>query len=116
MQRPALVAWSILAFAAPAFAQATMAPLNSLPNPYQTVAGWAKLPDGRTWGSTSAVAIDNDGQSIWVAERCGANSCAGSTLDPVLKFDPQGNLVAHFGAGLLIAPHGITVDKDRNVW
>lgn len=74
------------------------------------------MPDGRTWGSTSAVDIDKDGTSIWVAERCGANSCTGSTLDPVLKFDANGNLVAHFGAGLLASPHGITVDKDGNVW
>ena len=50
---------------------ATMAPVNDLPNPYRTVEGWAKLPDGRAWGSTSAVDIDKDGKHIWVAERCG---------------------------------------------
>ncbi len=97
-------------------AQATMAPVNSLPNPYRTVEGWAKMPEGRAWGSTSAVAIDRDGQSIWVAERCGANSCVGSTLDPVLEFDKNGNLVAHFGAGLIASPHGIFVDHDGNIW
>jgi sugar lactone lactonase YvrE len=74
------------------------------------------MPEGRTWGSTSAVEIDKDGKSIWVAERCGANSCVGSTLDPVLKFDAQGNLVAHFGAGMIASPHGIYVDRDGNVW
>ena len=97
-------------------AQASAAPTNDLPNPYRTIEGWAKLPDGRTWGSTSAVDIDRDGTSIWVAERCGANSCAGSSLDPVLKFDAAGNLVAHFGAGLMTAPHGIFVDRDDNIW
>jgi sugar lactone lactonase YvrE len=102
--------------AAPLAAQADMVPVNSLPNPYRTVEGWAKMPEGRTWGSTSAVAIDRDGQSIWVAERCGTNSCVGSTLDPVLKFDKNGNLVAHFGAGLIEAPHGIFVDHDNNIW
>jgi sugar lactone lactonase YvrE len=91
-------------------------PINDLPNPFRTVEGWAKLPDGRTWGSTSAVAIDRDGSHVWVAERCGANRCAGSTLDPVLEFDRDGNLVAHFGAGLMIAPHGVFVDRDDNVW
>ena len=45
---------------------ASMPAVNDLPNPYRTVAGWAKLPEGRTWGSTSAVAIDKDGKSIWV--------------------------------------------------
>src|SRR5215831_21125921 len=79
-------------------------------NPYRTIEGWAKMPDGRSWGSTSAVEIDRDGQSIWVAERCGANSCVGSTLDPVLKFDANGILVAHFGSGLIESPHGIFID------
>jgi DNA-binding beta-propeller fold protein YncE len=97
-------------------AQATMAPLNDLPNPYKTVTDWAKLPTGRTWGSTSAVDIDRDGKSIWMAERCGTNSCATSNLDPVMKFDPNGNVVTHFGAGMIVAPHAITVDKDGNVW
>jgi len=99
-----------------AAAQANMAPINSGPNPYKTIEGWAKMPEGRVWGSTSAVAIDRDGQSIWVAERCGANSCATSTLDPILKFDPTGKLVKSFGAGLIGAPHGIFVDRENNVW
>ena len=93
-----------------------MPAVNDLPNPYRTVAGWAKLPAGRTWGSTSAVAIDKDGQSVWVAERCGVNNCAGSSLPSVLKFDATGTLVASFGAGLILSPHGIHVDKDGNVW
>ena len=91
-------------------------PVNDLPNPYRTVVGWAKLPAGRSWGSTSAVEIDKDGRSIWVAERCGENSCASSDLDPILKFDPDGNLVTSFGKGMLLSPHGIFVDRDGNVW
>ena len=86
------------------------------PNPYKTVEGWAKLPDGRTWGSTSAVDIDKDGRSIWVAERCGVNDCVESKLDPVLKFDANGTLVKSFGAGLILSPHGIHVDREGNVW
>ena len=99
-----------------AAAQATMAPVNDLPNPYKTVTDWAKLPSGRTWGSTSAVDIDRDGKSIWMAERCGTNNCATSNLDPVMKFDENGNVVTHFGAGMIQSPHAITVDKDGNVW
>jgi sugar lactone lactonase YvrE len=92
------------------------APVNDRPNPYRTVEGWAKMPAGRTWGSTSAVAIDKDGQSVWVAERCGQNSCVGSDLDPVLLFDKDGNLVRSFGKGMVNWPHGIHVDRDGNVW
>ncbi|HEV8599526.1 MAG TPA: peptidyl-alpha-hydroxyglycine alpha-amidating lyase family protein [Gemmatimonadales bacterium] len=97
-------------------AQSGPPPTNDLPNPYRPVEGWAKMPASRTWGSTSAVEIDKDGTSIWVAERCGANSCAGSNLDPILKFDSTGTLVRNFGAGMLLSPHGIFVDRDGNVW
>lgn len=112
-------AFAVCALGGTADAQAnspTMPPVNSLPNPYRTIENWAKMPEGRTWGSTSAVAIDRDGQSIWVAERCGANSCATSTLDPVIKFDATGKFVKSFGAGLIGAPHGIFVDHENNVW
>jgi DNA-binding beta-propeller fold protein YncE len=104
------------ALAVHAAAQQVARPTNDLPNPYRTVERWAKMPPGRTWGSTSAVDVAPDGHHIWVAERCGANSCAGSDLDPILEFDSTGNLVKHFGAGLLLSPHGIAVDGDGNVW
>jgi sugar lactone lactonase YvrE len=97
-------------------------PTNDAPNPYNTVKDYFKLPEGRTWGSTSAVDIDKDGKSIWVAERCGQNSCLDRTTGQmnqspsVLKFDATGKLMKSFGAGLLIFPHGIHVDRDGNVW
>ena len=97
-------------------AQATIKATNDMPNPYQTIEGWAKMPAGRTWGSTSAVDIDKDGVSIWVAERCQANSCLNSNLDPIMKFDANGNLLTSFGAGMLIFPHGIHVDHEGNIW
>ena len=81
-----------------------------------SVNDYFKLPAGRTWGSTSAVDVDTDGTSIWVGERCGANSCAESDLDPILKFDKDGNLVKSFGAGMFIFPHGFHVDRQGNVW
>jgi sugar lactone lactonase YvrE len=91
-------------------------PTNDLPNPYQTIASYFRMPEARTWGSTSAVDVDRDGRSIWVGERCGANTCLNSTLDPILHFDPSGTLVKSFGAGLMIFPHGIHVDRDGNIW
>ena len=103
---------TVLGAAALASAQA----VNDLPNPYTTHQGHFTLPEGRTWGATSAVDIDPDGTSIWVGERCGQNSCAGSDLDPMLKFDADGNLVTSFGAGMLLFPHGIHIDSDGNVW
>lgn len=93
-----------------------VAALAAQPNPYRTVEGWAKMPEGRTWGATSAVDIDRDGKSIWVGERCGANTCLNSNLPVVLKFDANGTLVQSFGGGLMIFPHGIHVDRDGNIW
>jgi sugar lactone lactonase YvrE len=95
---------------------ASMAPTNDAPNPYRTLENAFKMPEGRTWGSTSAVEIDKDGKTIWVAERCGANNCLDSKLDPVLHFDANGNLIKSFGAGMIVSPHGIFVDRDGDVW
>lgn len=89
---------------------------NSQPDPYRTIDNWFKLPEGRMWGATSAVDIDRDGTSIWVAERCGANSCAGKSDPPILKFDTSGKLLKSFGAEMFIFPHGISVDADGNIW
>ena|SRR5688572_848449 len=86
------------------------------PNPYRTVEGWAKMPEGRKWGATSAVEVAPDGKSIWVGERCGANTCAGSNLPVILRFDETGRLATSFGAGMFIFPHGFHVDRDGNVW
>jgi DNA-binding beta-propeller fold protein YncE len=99
-------------------AQAPPGPTNDAPNPYRTVENWAQLPAGRSWGSLSAVDIDKDGKSVWVADRCGGNSaCLTSpTIDPIFKFDENGKLVKSFGAGLLVSPHGIHVDRDGNIW
>ncbi len=84
-------------------------------NPFRPTYEWGELPAGRTWGSTSAVDIAADG-NIWVAERCGANTCVGSTVDPILLFSKDGKLIRSFGAGLLAWPHGIDVDHEGNVW
>jgi len=94
----------------------SMAPTNSAPNPYRSIENWTQLPEGRKWGSTAAVDIDPDGTSVWVAERCGANTCLGSNLAPVLKFDASGKLVKSFGQGMFVFPHGISVDREGNVW
>ncbi len=97
-------------------------PVNDLPNPYNTIEGWAKLPEGRTWGATSAVEVDKDGRSIWVAERCQVNSCWDrgkgeiSPLNTVFKFDPNGKVVTSVGQGMFVFPHGIHVDRDGNIW
>jgi sugar lactone lactonase YvrE len=104
------------ALAAYAADTSTGAAPNSAPNPYTTVDHFFKMPEGRTWGSTSAVDIDKAGH-VWIAERCGKNDCSDSKLDPILEFDAKtGTLIKSFGGGMLNFPHGICVDKQGNVW
>ena len=105
---------SLFLLAGSAMAMAGNAP-NSQPNPYRTIRDFFKLPAGRTMGSSSAVAVDSKG-TVWVADRCGVNDCAGSKLDPVMAFDKNGNFLKSFGAGKMLFPHGIFIDKDDHIW
>ena len=85
------------------------------PNPYTADEHFFKLPDGRHFGSTSSVAGDSKGH-IWVAERCGANNCAGSPLNPVVEFDAKGNAIKSFGAGQILFPHDLWIDNHDHLW
>ena len=89
---------------------------NAYPNPYQLQENWAKLPPGRTWGSTIGIEIDPDGKSLWTFDRCAAANCRGSTLDPIMKFDPNGVMQIKFGGGMVNDPHGFHVDREGSVW
>jgi sugar lactone lactonase YvrE len=77
---------------------------------------WAKLPPGRTWGSTIGIEIDPDGKSLWTFDRCAAGNCRGSALDPIMKFDSNGVMQTKFGGAMINDPHGFHVDREGNVW
>jgi sugar lactone lactonase YvrE len=83
--------------------------------PFTRADNYLKLPAGRQMGSTSSVAGDSKG-NIWVVDRCGANDCAGSKLDPVMEFDRNGNFIKAFGAGQLLFPHGLFIDRADHIW
>jgi sugar lactone lactonase YvrE len=103
-------------YSAPA-EHAEVTPINNeLPNPYKSQTHFGVLPEGRIWGSVTAMDIDVDGEHLWVAVRCETNSCAGSDVDPVLLLNPEGEIVRSFGSGLLLWPHGMDVDAEGNVW
>jgi len=97
---------------------ATAVCAQTVPNPYRVAdEAFGQLPDGRKYGATSAVYAAPDGRSIWVAERCGENTCVGKPdLTTVFRFDLSGELLEAFGAGLIAWPHGIHVDRQGNVW
>ncbi len=118
---------------APAAAPAAAAPMamgnaitgEGFPNPAPVVTkNWGQLPAGRKWGTTAGIDIDPKDGQIWAYERCGAGTagggpvdCDNTPVDPVFKFDrATGAVLANFGKGLMVTPHGIHVDKDGNVW
>jgi sugar lactone lactonase YvrE len=110
----ALVAAAVW-FAPSVLAQTGGAPRNDLPQPFETTRSWGELPPGVKWAAVTAVEPSRDG-TIYVIHRCFANSCAGRTEAPILKYDATGRLLKTWGEGLFVFPHGATVDRDGNLW
>jgi DNA-binding beta-propeller fold protein YncE len=96
---------------------------------------WPKpLPNHWVLGSTIGVSVD-ERDHVWIIHRSSATlgnnekglelnpptgeCCAGAP--PVLEFDPEGNLVGHWGGPgegyeWPASNHGITIDHKGNVW
>lgn len=90
---------------------------QELPNPFQVAdSTFGQAAAGRAFGAASAIYPAPDGESIWVAERCGANVCLDAEVDPVMRFDLEGDLITSFGQGMFAWPHGMFVEEDGSVW
>ena len=98
---------------------------EGLPNPNPTrIGSWATLPEGREWGSPAGLDIDPTDGHVWGYERCGSGSagglgvnCDNNPVDPIFKFDRNtGEILANFGTGIFVTPHGIYADGEGNVW
>jgi DNA-binding beta-propeller fold protein YncE len=101
----------------------------TLPNPYRLVPDWPTLPAsmkgprGQRWGEVIRVHVAPNG-NVWVFHRCfndkpsGDATCLnrGDGNPPILEFNPAGQLLKSFGAGLFAHPHGFTVDTTGNLW
>src|SRR5213083_1014298 len=117
MARPTSIrAFAVVAAAlgAALLAQSTSAPRNDLPQSYRTTRDWGQLPPGVKWAAVTAVE-PAPGGTIYVVHRCFANSCAGRSEAPILKYDASGRLLASWGSGMFIFPHGATVDRDGHL-
>ena len=98
---------------------------EGIPNPNPTrIGSWASLPEGREWGSTAGMDTAPTAGHVWGYERCGSGSaggpgvnCDNNLVDPIFKFDRNtGEVLANFGVGVFVTPHGIYVDDDGTVW
>ena len=75
-------------------------------NPYRVAQGWPTLPPNIKWGAVISADVDARG-NIWVFHR----------NDPtILEFDPSGKLLKSLGTGMFVQPHGMTIDRDGNLW
>lgn len=82
--------------------------------------GWPTIPAGTKFGEASAVDVDADG-NVWVLHRAGRPWAEPFPKDPiaentVFKFAPDGTLLAQWGAGQFIMPHGLSIDGQGKVW
>lgn len=122
MKMPALpiIIFVTVLYCGPTFPQTPAATVhgvqNDLPRPYATQRDWGELPPGMEWAAVTAVEPSPDGRFIYVVHRCQANSCEDRSEPPILKYDYDGNLLASFGSGLFVFPHGATVDTEGNLW
>jgi len=115
MARTALAVLAATILARAVVAQVGGSVRNDLPQPYQTKRDWGELPAGVKWAAVTAIEPSPDG-STYVIHRCFANSCAGRSEAPILKYDANGKLLKSWGAGMFIFPHGATVDRDGHLW
>jgi DNA-binding beta-propeller fold protein YncE len=88
---------------------------------YELVKDWPQLPKEYTLSQVTGVGIDTS-QNIFLFHRNGRqwtepfpDSLISSTT--ILMLDREtGKMLNSWGANLFIMPHGLTVDKDNNVW
>lgn len=90
---------------------------------YELVAKWPALPDSITLGNPTGMGIDSN-QHIFVFHRAarkwpllGAMPTSLIQEKTILEIDKEtGKLINSWGSNLFIMPHGLTVDKENNIW
>lgn len=83
-------------------------------------AGWPTIPADAKFGEVSAVDVDSRGH-VFVLHRAGRVWEEPFPAEPiaeptVFEFSPEGKLLAQWGAGTFVMPHGISIDAQDKVW
>ena len=125
----ALLSFSVLAMAC----TGTLSPVNAQTKSdrirpretrqFHVVHGWPLVPENTILDGPSAVAIDSD-NNVLVLQRGGRKWPDDDKFDTtpikvptVYVFDSRsGRLLKEWGENVLALPHGLTTDKDDNVW
>jgi peptidylamidoglycolate lyase len=88
---------------------------------YEVVHGWPILPEGWSLGQAVGVGVDSRGR-VFVFHRAGRVWTDPFPGDPIAAptvaiFDgASGDLLAHWGGGMFVMPHSLTVDRNDDVW
>jgi peptidylamidoglycolate lyase len=91
---------------------------------YELVKNWPQLPEGYVLSQPGGIGIDTS-QNVFVFHRPGRrwkmleDEFPDSLIsaDAVLMLDRHtGKILNSWGGNMFIMPHGLTVDKDNNVW
>ena len=104
-------------------AQGSLSNRAEVPSSYTVVHGWPQLPEGEMLGAVAGVAVSPRGD-VFVFRRANrlwpiSNELDTSTIarPTVLVFDgSSGRLRASWGAHEFAMPHGLTIDREGNVW
>ncbi len=104
-----------------AIALTAVAPLHSAEPLHEVVPGWPALPADHALGLCAGVGVDSHGR-VFVFHRCGRQWSTPFPTEPIADATvsiidgASGKLLASWGAGQFIMPHGLTVDREDNVW
>ena len=90
---------------------------------YELVKDWFQLSDSLILGNPTGIGIDTN-QNVFIFHRAnrewpliGAMPESKINSKTIILLDRQsGKLINSWGAGTFIMPHGLTVDKNNNVW
>ena len=94
---------------------------HDLSGPYQVVHGWPQLPEGRILGQATGVDLDPRG-NVFVFHRAGRMWSEDPALplisEPTIEVfeGASGRHIRSWGANLFLMPHGLTIDRQGNVW
>lgn len=88
---------------------------------HEVVNGWPALLEGYTLGLCAGVGVDSH-NNVFIFHRCGRLWKTPFPTEPIATATvtvidgASGKLITSWGAGQFIMPHGLTIDRDDNVW
>jgi peptidylamidoglycolate lyase len=94
---------------------------NKSPSAYERVTTWPDLGNGYTLSQPTGIGIDTS-DHVFVFHRAGrkwTTPFPDSVIsqNTILELDNEtGKIIHAWGAGYFVMPHGLTVDKENNVW